>query len=166
MIKALVNNTKEFKIEKSGSDMLVDGFLQQWDLVKTDKNNYHIIHNHKSYNLSVISVDNETKTFELLINNKNCTVQLKDRLDTLLHDLGMDTFVTGKVLDLKAPMPGLVVDVRVVDGQQIKKGDPIVVLEAMKMENILKASADAMVKQVLVKKGSKVEKNEILITLH
>ena len=77
----------------------------------------------------------------------------------------MDAGAAGKVMDIKAPMPGLVVDVRVAEGQALKKGDAVVVLEAMKMENILKATADAVVKKVSVKTGAKVEKNEVLVIL-
>ena len=75
----------------------------------------------------------------------------------------MDSLQSKKISDLKAPMPGLVVEVAVVDGQEVSKGDRLVVLEAMKMENILKAPADAIIKKVNVKKGSTVEKNEMLI---
>ena len=75
----------------------------------------------------------------------------------------MDLLTSNKASDLKAPMPGLVVDVTVSPGDQVKKGDKLLVLEAMKMENILKAPADATVKGVNISKGKTVEKNEVLI---
>ena len=98
-------------------------------------------------------------------NNNVYTVQLKDRYDELLHALGMDAMLNNKVIDLKAPMPGLVLNVLVEEGAEIKKGDNLVVLEAMKMENILKATTDAKVKKIKVAKGNRVEKNEVLIEL-
>ncbi|HNH66215.1 MAG TPA: biotin/lipoyl-binding protein, partial [Bacteroidia bacterium] len=70
-----------------------------------------------------------------------------------------------KVNDLKAPMPGLVLDILVSEGQTIQKGDSLLVLEAMKMENNLKAINDAVVKKINVSKGDKVEKNTVLIEL-
>lgn len=165
MINAIVNETKTFKIEKQGTKLLVNGLGFDWDLIKIDKQCFHVIHQHKSYTINVISVDLNNKSFLLNINNKTCQVQIKDRFDDLLHELGMDAVKLEKAPDIKAPMPGLVVDIRVISGQQIKKGDAVIVLEAMKMENILKASADAVVKGISVKKGSKVEKNEVLVTL-
>lgn len=60
-------------------------------------------------------------------------------------------------------MPGMVLQVMVESGQQIKKGDAIVVLEAMKMENILKSPSDGVVKTVKVIKGDKVEKNQVMV---
>jgi biotin carboxyl carrier protein len=99
------------------------------------------------------------------VNNDNYTVALRDQYDELLHALGMDEMNTHKVNDLKAPMPGLVTNINVVEGQEVDKGDVLVTLEAMKMENTLKCTAKAVVKKIAVKKGSAVEKNQILIYL-
>jgi biotin carboxyl carrier protein len=60
-------------------------------------------------------------------------------------------------------MPGLIIDLRVKEGDQVKAGDPLLILEAMKMENIIKASGDSIVKSLKVKKGETVEKNQVLI---
>lgn len=165
MIKATVNDHNTFVIESKAGELWLDGSPVKWNQVQTDPNSFHVLQGHRSYSISIISADTVSKTFKLKVNNKICRVTLKDRFDELLHELGMDALASGKVDDIKAPMPGLVVDIRVENGQRIKKGDAVVVLEAMKMENILKATADALVKSVQVKKGSKVEKNEILVTL-
>jgi len=165
MIRASVNGEKEFSIGLLNKGMTLDGKPVDWDMVQVENNRFHIISSNKSYTVDVVSADLLTKSFVLKVNNKTFKVELKDRFDALLHELGMDAALAVKVPDIKAPMPGLVVDVRVEAGQSIKKGDAMVVLEAMKMENILKAQADGTVKGVLVKKGDKVEKNEILVTL-
>jgi biotin carboxyl carrier protein len=60
-------------------------------------------------------------------------------------------------------MPGLVLEVRVKVGDTVKKGDPLLVLEAMKMENILKSPADGIIQKVHVQKSAAVEKNQTLI---
>jgi biotin carboxyl carrier protein len=62
-------------------------------------------------------------------------------------------------------MPGLVLKVLVKDGDVIKKGDNLLVLEAMKMENSIKAPADATIKAVKITAGDKVEKNQVMILL-
>jgi biotin carboxyl carrier protein len=90
-------------------------------------------------------------------------VQLKDRYDELLHELGMDKVSSKKFNDLKSPMPGMVMKLEVQVGDEVKKGDALLVLEAMKMENLLKAQGSGKVKLIKVKAGDKVEKNERLI---
>jgi biotin carboxyl carrier protein len=64
---------------------------------------------------------------------------------------------------LKAPMPGLVVEVKVRPGDQVAKGQPLVVVEAMKMENIIKAKHAAVVRAVKVAAGTSVEKGDPLL---
>ncbi len=64
---------------------------------------------------------------------------------------------------LKAPMPGLVLQVEVTVGQHFKKGDGLAIIEAMKMENELKAHSSGIVREIKVKPGEPVEKNQVLI---
>jgi biotin carboxyl carrier protein len=66
--------------------------------------------------------------------------------------------------ELKAPMPGLVRQILVTEGNSIKKGDALIILEAMKMENILTAPMDGVISGLFVKPGATVEKNQILIS--
>jgi biotin carboxyl carrier protein len=87
----------------------------------------------------------------------------KDRFDALLEQLGMGDAASAKVNDLKAPMPGLIVDIKVQVGDTIKKGDSLLILEAMKMENVLKSVGDGKVKAIKVSPKQNVEKNQILV---
>jgi len=63
----------------------------------------------------------------------------------------------------RAPMPGLVVQIRVQPGQEVKAGDPLVVIEAMKMENVLKARTSGVVKSIPAAIGHSIEKGDILV---
>ena len=85
--------------------------------------------------------------------------------DQLLKKLGMDKALTKKANELKAPMPGLVLRILTEEGRAIKQGDSLLVLEAMKMENVLKSMGDGIIKQLKVKAGDKVEKNQLLIVM-
>ena len=64
---------------------------------------------------------------------------------------------------LKAPMPGLVIDIKVEVGREVKQGDPLVVIEAMKMENIIKARGKAIIKKVCVEAGKSIEKGDLIL---
>ena len=124
---------------------------------------YHLLVEGVSYRLEVLSSDTDSKKYTFRINGKKTDVVLRDRFDDLLKEMGMDAAASPRAGDLKAPMPGLVVDVPVQEGQQVEKGDTLVILEAMKMENALKAPAPGVVRKIAVKKGQAVEKNETLI---
>lgn len=164
-MKAIVNN-REIKLEKKDEGLFdVNGKEERMDITSAGDGFFHVLHGNKSFRTRVIDHDAATKTFKIKVNSNVYQVQLKDRYDELLHALGMDTLLSNKVNDLKAPMPGLVLNVLVEEGAEIKKGDNLVVLEAMKMENILKATSDAKVKKIKVNIGDRVEKNTVLIEL-
>lgn len=166
-MKAKVNSRSEFLIEQDANseNYSINGQPVVIDLLKLNAATYHLIKDNKSYTIEVVYADNATKTFSIKINNQLHKVELKDRYDDLLHQLGFDKQLTQKVNDIKAPMPGLVKDILVVEGQEIKAGDSVIILEAMKMENVLKCSTNAVVKSIKVKKGSTVEKNQVMIML-
>lgn len=89
--------------------------------------------------------------------------EVVDEKTNRLRKLMGGTGGAAKLAQLKAPMPGLVVAVQVEPGQEVKKGDGLVIVEAMKMENELKATGAGKVKEIKVKQGQAVEKNEVLV---
>lgn len=124
---------------------------------------FHIIRNHRSFNAELVKANYEEKSFIIKVNGANYNVAVKDRFDELLAKMGMENMAAAKLKDFKAPMPGLVLDIKVETGQTVAKGDALIVLEAMKMENVLKSPADGIVGKIEVTKGQAVEKNQILI---
>ena len=165
--RVIINNnwTITAATGKDGSISLDDKVITP-DILEVRDGVFHVIIDNRSYNAEVIQHVPEEKSFRIRVNNNVYTVALRDKFDELLKALGMDNQTSGRAPDLKAPMPGLVVEVAVSEGQSVQKGDKLVVLEAMKMENILKASADAIVKKINTVKGRTVEKNEVLIVFN
>ncbi|MCH7402385.1 biotin/lipoyl-containing protein [Belliella kenyensis] len=150
-------------VEKSGSDLIVNENLLTWDFQKVSEKKYHIIHKNQSHNLELVEINPQGKTLKLKLNNKLAEVKIQDKFDVLLEKLGMNTALGNQAKDIKAPMPGLIFDIKVKDGDEVKKGDPVLILEAMKMENIIKSPGDGIVKSIKIKKGDSVEKNQVLI---
>jgi biotin carboxyl carrier protein len=165
MLKINVEKGPEFVIEQgpNGQGRKVDGQPFNWDLVKTGPNDYHVIHDSKSYSAEVIKIDHEHKLFTVKVNNKLYNLHVRDSHDLLLEQLGMSKKTKSKANDLKAPMPGKILSVGVKEGDTVKKGDVVLILEAMKMENVLKSPADATIKAVKVVPGENVEKNHVLV---
>lgn len=166
MIKAKVNNNKEYSIDFEGDDLSRGKINEEdfkLDILKEKKGVFHIIKNNKSYNVNVLKFDQQKKSMTLLINGKKHEVVLRNQYDELLASLGMDVAASIKVNEIKAPMPGLVLDIIIEEGSEVKTGDALIVLEAMKMENILKSPADGKVEKIAVEKGMAVEKDQVLI---
>ncbi len=147
---------------KTESLFLNDNLIES-DIQKISEREFHVLRNNVSYRVEVLKSDYETKEFELRINGNIHNLTAKDRMDLLLESLGMENSASAKVSDLKAPMPGLVLDVLIEEGAVTEKGTPLMILEAMKMENVLKATGEGKIKNVSVKKGQNVEKGAVLI---
>lgn len=144
--------------------VVIDNKAVKWDIIKLETNSFNIIYNNKSYNAQVLEASGKTKSFKIRVNNKVYDLQVKDRYDELLAELGINSGNGSKIHQVKAAMPGKVLEVNVKPGDVVKQGDSLLVLEAMKMENIIKSPEDGTVKSCEVKVGVTVSKNQILIT--
>jgi biotin carboxyl carrier protein len=163
MYKVKVDQEKEFEIHEKDSQYSLNQKDFDWDIIRLNEHYFHIIKDNKSYKAELIKADIKQKNFLLKINGRQFTVDAKDRFDLLLNELGMSDLNAAALNDLKAPMPGLILEVMVQEGTVVKKGDPLLILEAMKMENVIKASGEGEVKNIKIKKGDSVEKNQLLI---
>lgn len=162
-MKVKVNEQYDFEVDLTGKTLMVDGAEVTLDSRNVAEGHSHVIYQHKSYNIELVSTDPAEKTNLVKVNGNLYRVAIADQYDLLLKQLGMDMGQANKVKDIKAPMPGLVLNVVAEIGQEVNKGDNLLVLEAMKMENIIKSPASGTIKNILINKGDKVEKNEILI---
>ncbi|MCC6252190.1 MAG: acetyl-CoA carboxylase biotin carboxyl carrier protein subunit [Bacteroidia bacterium] len=166
MIKAILNN-REHEIvfnNKERKEGTINSQSFILDLLKLDSGKWHILKDNQSFNIEIVKLDKETKQVDIKINNKPVSIKLSDRFDALLKNLGIDNLASTKVAELKAPMPGLVLDVMINEGDTVAKGDALIILEAMKMENIIKSPTDGIIKKINVQKSLAVEKNQVLIS--
>jgi biotin carboxyl carrier protein len=165
-MKAFVNK-REFNItEKSDSPLSFDvnGKEVIIDAISPAKNTMHLLYNSRSYNVELIEYRQDEKIAVVKVNNSTYEIKLKDETDDLLEKLGIGQKIN-KIAQVKAPMPGKVLEILVKEGDTVNKGDSLIVLEAMKMENIIKAVGTAVVKKVHATKGNAVEKNQVLIEM-
>lgn len=111
----------------------------------------------------LITSDTERGTLHVKLNHRIFEVSRYRPIDAIVGRLGMDKITDKSLTVLKSPMPGKIVAITVEVGQTISKGDSLLTLEAMKMENVLKAEGSGVVKTISTATGAIVEKDAILI---
>ena len=163
MYKLKINGSLDYQVERQVDQLLIGDKPVAADIQQLGPSVYSIINDLKSYHAEVISFDRGTKSAEIKVNGNVYSVTAKDQFDILLDQLGLSTMNTAKVSEIKAPMPGLVLKLFVEEGSEVKKGENLFILEAMKMENIIKSPADVTVKTIKIKPGDKVEKGQVLL---
>lgn len=153
--KVVVDNTQEFKINSDD--------ISKIDALQTSSNSYHILKENKSFSAEVIEKDFYRKTYKVKINNSSYEVVISDSLDLLISDMGFAISSARDIDSISAPMPGLILEIHVRIGQAVNEDDPLLILEAMKMENVITSPRDGIIKSISVKKSESVDKNQLLI---
>ena len=153
--KVKVNNTFSFDLEKES--------VSQLDAVSTEKDKFHILHQNQSYNAEIISSDFNHKQYTVKINTNTYVVTISNTLDMLIKEMGFEQGVTKQVNSIKAPMPGLILEIFVTVGQVVKENEVLLILGAMKMENSFLSPREGTIKSVLVSVGDAVVKGQLLI---
>lgn len=155
--KVKVNGSYEFEFTKEQIEAL--------DSREVSPSKYHVLKEHKSFKAELLKQDFFRREYTVKINSEAYNVEISNELDLLIEEMGLSLGNAQATNVVKAPMPGLILDVTVKEGDEVKEGDYLLVLEAMKMENSLTAPKDGVIKTVTVQVGETVEKNQLLIEL-
>src|SRR5690606_27194093 len=117
----------------------------------------------KSYQAEIIHNDFLNKSYKVKVNDSEYEVSIATELDQLIKELGFEVGSSKQVNAIKAPMPGLILNIHVEVGQEVQENDPLLILEAMKMENSFNSPRAGKIKSILVEKGQAVDKGQLLI---
>lgn len=126
--------------------------------------------------------------YVVTINNKKYEVEVERGSATIINESIIENVITAEDVNIKkstaitsdpakpaysgtgeavkSPMPGAILDIKVNEGSRVKKGDVVIILEAMKMENEVFSPTDGTVSKILISKGSNVESNQILMVIN
>lgn len=165
MLISKVNDRYTFQLQQTDGQWTVGHEPSPVDLVKNPSGVMSVLYKGKSYEAVLEKIDRSQKTLTLRVAGQKYSVKIEEPMDQLLHSMGLDLSATKKLEPVKAPMPGMILRILVAPGQTLAKGDPLLVLEAMKMENVLKSNGAGTVKSVRVNEGTAVEKGTVLIDL-
>ena len=148
-------NTENQAFEFNTSQLENLGFNQ------TGPKTYTLIEKNKVFTLELIELNGKTVTVS--VNGRKETFEIKDSLDLLVDQLGLAVTKNEKVDSVLAPMPGLVLKLMVAAGDSVEEGQPLLILEAMKMENVIKSPTSGVIKSIDVSVGAAVEKKKVLL---
>ena len=152
-LKYIVDNEFEFD---SVSEM-------EW--IPLGGNKFHCLKDGKKVIAEVKSKSADGKSIEVRIEGHNFQVAIQEPLDQLIDEMGLGNIEAGKLSNVLAPMPGMVLELLVEPGQTVEPGTNLLILEAMKMENIIQADGVGVVAAVSVEKGAAVDKGQLLIEM-
>ncbi|RTY68175.1 acetyl-CoA carboxylase biotin carboxyl carrier protein subunit [Flavobacterium sp. LS1P28] len=153
--KVNVNDTFHFDLEKKS--------ISQLDAVRVETNKFHVLHSNTPYQAEIITSDFLQKSYTVKVNNNTYIVAISNPLDVLIKEMGFEVGLTKQVNFIKAPMPGLILEISVVVGQTVKENDNLIILGAMKMENSFLSPRDGVIKTISVMMGDAVDKGQLLI---
>lgn len=156
-MKVKVNNSHEFEFKSSDVEKL--------DLLKRSASKFHVISKNKSFDIKLEKADFNIREYVISVNTNNYTIKISNEIDQLIKEMGFTIGSSVKANSIKAPMPGIILSVNVEENQEVKEGETLLILEAMKMENAISAPKSGFIKSIYAKSGETVEKGALLIEM-
>ena len=155
-----------FSVTVNDAEMsIAPEMVQTMDSIEIVDGQFHILKDNKAFRAEIVEANYEDKRLIVKVNGNTYSVNIADKYDRLIKEIGLTIGNVQKTNIVKSPMPGLVLQIMIEEGQQVSKGETLLILEAMKMENAIKAPADAVVKSIKVTKGAAVDKGQLLIEM-
>lgn len=161
-VATIEGESYEVEINEQG-EILADGERLPADFMAVaEQSVYSLLLNNRSFEAHISPGE---LGLEVLLRGKRYTVSVEDERSRILREVGGAEIEQRGEFQLKAPMPGLVVAVPVEEGQEIEKGEDLIILESMKMQNELKAPRAGKVSRIRVASGDSVQQNAVLLVL-
>ncbi|MBS1272026.1 MAG: 2-oxoglutarate carboxylase large subunit [Candidatus Marinimicrobia bacterium] len=154
----------EIAVEANGRimDIRLRGSDESIDFQRISQSRYSILLDGKSYSMQVTE---NGANFEVTHRNQSVDVVIKDEIDLIRERFGMGRGAADAHGVVKAPIPGMVVEIEVGEGQTIEPDAGLMILEAMKMENEIKAPIGGVISKIHVEQGQSIDKNAILLEI-
>ncbi len=154
--KVTVNGTYEYELS--------EGDLASLDILKTSGSGFHVLKDNIPFPVEVISGDFNNKIYKIKVRNDVYEVGLQNELDQQIARMGFSLGSAKNITSIIAPMPGLILEIKAREGEEVKEDSPLLILEAMKMENVITSPREGIIKSISVRVGETVDKKQLLIT--
>lgn len=156
-----INKTRNISVEITNDSILLDHKKIDFDVKSINPNQFLVYQNDKIFEIDIL--ENTADFYKLKIDGVIMDAEVINHQKQLLKDLGMGDLEEDIIDEIKSPMPGTILEIICKKGQTVVKGDPLIILEAMKMENIIKSPTSGIIQEIKVEIGQSVEKNQSLV---
>jgi pyruvate carboxylase subunit B len=157
------NQTTNIRIDPDIHEFIAGGDNQKYSFQQQANGRRLLRVGHRLYKIDDVNI--QPQQIEFSINGRWFSVKVRDERDILLDEMGFKTASEIGEGRLNAPMPGKIIEMMVEDGDEVERGDPVAILEAMKMENELKAPIAGSVSSIEVSVGDSLEKNAPILEI-
>lgn len=157
-----INNRKHSVKINNSSEVEINNRKVTAEFSQINNNAYLLRFGNKVFEITAHKLEKDK--YGLLIDGCYFDALVRTQLQENVNDLQKNKNVTSKKLNIKAPMPGLLLKLKKNIGDNVIVGEPLLILEAMKMENEIRSPINGIVKEILFKEGQPVEKNSIILT--
>ncbi|WP_108868531.1 acetyl-CoA carboxylase biotin carboxyl carrier protein subunit [Aquimarina aquimarini] len=158
-----MNSTYKVSVNKVFEFDVTEEDILKTDITSNLDTTHHVLLDNTSYHTEIVQSDFNAKQYTIRVNHNTYQVNIADELDARIKEMGFSIGSSKQVNAIKAPMPGLLLDIQVKTGQEVKEDDPLLILEAMKMENIILSPRDGIIKSISATTGDAVDKGQLLI---
>nr|WP_299069548.1 acetyl-CoA carboxylase biotin carboxyl carrier protein subunit [uncultured Allomuricauda sp.] len=163
MAAFFMENSYTIKVNEDFNFELSEDDISSLDILKTGNGMLHLLKNGVSYHIQILKTDFNKGLYTLNVNGNEFEISIGTPLDVLIKKMGFANNGAKNIDSISAPMPGLILDILVKEGDEVKEDDQLLILEAMKMENMIASPRNGVIKKISVKKGEAVEKEQLLI---
>lgn len=158
-----MSTTYRLSVNSENTFDITEEALSQLDAVATKPQHYHVLKDNIPYTAAIAHADFLSKKYTVTVNNNTYEVEIANPLAQLIKEMGFEVGAAKQVNEIKAPIPGLILEINVSVGQEVAVNDTLLVLEAMKMENTFHSPRAGVIKSIQVSKGDAVDKGRLLI---
>lgn len=162
----MCDKKKQYKVKANDFQFVFsENEIAAADLIYQSSSSVHLIHQNRSVNARILETDSTGKKLQVEVEGNTFDVEIKDELDQMLDVMGFGMTAAKQIKEIKAPMPGMVLEIAVLEGQEMSEGEKVLILGAMKMENSILIQTNARIKRVAVSVGQAVEKGQVMVEL-
>ncbi|WP_420400229.1 acetyl-CoA carboxylase biotin carboxyl carrier protein subunit [Flagellimonas sp.] len=158
-----MDNSFTVKVDGDLEFQLSKDEISSMDSLKTGDGAFHILKDGISYHIEIPKTNGNQRLYTVKVNGTEYQAEIQTPLDKLIQKMGFASNGAKSINSIAAPMPGLILDISIEEGQEVAEDDQLVVLEAMKMENIITSPRKGVIKKIAVKVGDAVEKQQLLV---